>query len=103
MGYRPVARWFLGCCFVVADDLRVGMRTLSPAQEEVLRKRIMAAVLREGMADKAAVALFGVSSKSIRAWRARYEAAGEAGLRSGRTGGKLGQGRKTHSRGGAVR
>ncbi|WP_211228674.1 IS630 family transposase [Glycomyces tenuis] len=70
------------------------MRKFSPSQQEVLRKRVMAAVLHEGMSDEAAVALFGVSPKSIGSWRARYESCGEAGLCSGKTGAKPGQGRR---------
>ena len=80
------------------------MRKLSPSQQEVLRKRVMAAVLHEGMDDEAAAALFGVSTKSIGSWRSRYEADGEAGLRSGKTGAKNGQGRRlTPSEEAAVR
>ncbi|MDN3238100.1 hypothetical protein [Glycomyces tritici] len=49
------------------------LRTLSLAQEEILRKQVMAAVLRGGIADWAAAAHFEVSTKSIGAWRARWE------------------------------
>jgi len=35
-----------------------------------------------------------VSTKSISSWRSRYQADGEAGLRSGATGAKPGQGRR---------
>ena len=64
----------------------------------------MAAVLHEGVTDEAAAALFGVSTKSIGSWRARYEVGGEAGLRSGKTGAKVGDRRRlTPSEEAAVR
>jgi len=70
------------------------MRKLSPVQQEVLRKGVIAAVLREGMDVEVAAVLFGVSTKSIASWRERYEAGGEVALRSGKTGAKPGQGRR---------
>lgn len=72
------------------DDLRVDMRRLSPAQQEALRKRVMAAI-RNGMADTEAVRVFGVSANSIRNWKARLAEGGTAGLDSGRPGRRTGQ------------
>jgi transposase len=76
----------------VTDDLRVDLRTLSPAGQEAVRMRVMAAI-DGGLDDERAASLFAVSTKSIGRWRVRREAGGAEGLRSGRPGRKHGEGR----------
>ncbi len=66
------------------------MRRLSPPQQEMLRKRVMAAI-RDGMPDAEAVRVFGVSANSIRSWKARFAEGGAAGLDSGRPGRRAGE------------
>ncbi|WP_156037350.1 helix-turn-helix domain-containing protein [Glycomyces tenuis] len=66
------------------------MRRLSPQQQEVLRKRVMAAV-GDGMSTAEAVRVFGVSRGSVRNWRARFDTGGAAGLSSGTPGRRDGE------------
>lgn len=66
------------------------MRRLSPAQQQVVRMRVMAAV-RDGMSEAEAARVFGVSRNSIRSWKSRFEAGGVKGLVSGRPGSKAGE------------
>lgn len=73
----------------VGDDLRVDVRRLSP-QQEVLRKRVMAAV-RDSMSTADAVRVFGVSRGSVRNWKARFNTGGAVGLDSGTPGRRVGE------------
>ena len=66
------------------------MRRLSPSQQEVLRKRVMAAV-GDGMSVAEAVRVFGVSRGSVRNWKARFGSGGAAGLDSGVPGRRAGE------------
>lgn len=74
----------------MSDTLRVNTRRLSPAQQQVLRMRVIAAI-QDGISDAEAAKTFGVSRNSIRTWRARFEAGGVEGLVSGRPGRKAGE------------
>ena len=60
-------------------------RRLSPAAQEALRRRVVAAV-RRGMRQGEAARAFGVSRQSIHTWRRRFAERGERGLTSGRRG-----------------
>lgn len=60
-------------------------RRLSPAAQEALRRRVVAAV-QVGMKQVEAARTFGVSRQSIHTWRRRFRARGARGLASGRRG-----------------
>jgi transposase len=66
------------------------MRRLSPQQQEVLRKRVMAAV-GDGMSSAEAVRVFGVSRGSVRNWKARLNNGGALSLDSGTPGRRVGE------------
>ncbi|MBB0228007.1 helix-turn-helix domain-containing protein [Streptomyces calidiresistens] len=53
----------------MGDDLTGDMRRLSPAQQEAVRMRVMAAI-DAGLPVVEAARVFGVSTKSIGRWRA---------------------------------
>jgi transposase len=72
------------------------MRRLSPAQQEVLRKRVIAAI-GDGMSDAQAREVFGVSAGSIGNWRNRCAEGGADGLNSGRPGRRVGEKSKLSS------
>ena len=62
-------------------------RTLSPAAQEELRRRVVASVVGpQALSVTAAARTFHVSRTSIHAWLAAYERDGEAGLASGKPG-----------------
>ncbi|MBB0232428.1 IS630 family transposase [Streptomyces calidiresistens] len=65
------------------------MRRLSPAQQEAVRMRVMAAI-DAGLPVAEAARVFGVSTKSIGRWRARRDGGGAEALRSGKPGRKVG-------------
>jgi transposase len=62
-------------------------RTLSPAAQEALRRRVVAALVGpQALNLTQAARTFHVSRTSVHAWRAAYERDGEAGLSSGQPG-----------------
>jgi transposase len=62
-------------------------RTLSPAAQEELRRRVIAAVVGpQALSPTQAARTFHVSRTSVHAWRDAYESDGEAGLASGQPG-----------------
>jgi transposase len=63
-------------------------RKLSPAEQEQLRLRVVAAVRNEGISKSQAARLFSVSRASIDKWLLAYSQRGPAGLRSGKRGRK---------------
>lgn len=67
------------------------MRRFSPGGQEVLRRRVMAAV-SEGMSHERAAEVFGVSTRSITTWKARWVSGGSQGLSSGQPGHPIGVG-----------
>jgi transposase len=61
-------------------------RTLSPAAQEELRRRVVAAIRDQGMRKNSAARVFRVSRTSIDAWLKAYRRKGEGGLASGQRG-----------------
>lgn len=60
-------------------------RLLSPQEQEVLRRRVVAAV-KDGMSQTQAAKVFGVSLRSVAGWMKTVRSKGERGLRSGTRG-----------------
>jgi transposase len=60
-------------------------RLLSPQEQEVLRRRVVAAV-KDGMTQTQAAKVFGVSLRSVAGWMKTVRGKGERGLRSGTRG-----------------
>jgi transposase len=67
-------------------------RSLSPAAQEELRRKAVAAV-RAGKTRREAAALFGVTRQSLGKWVQAYEAGGEKALAARRRGRPVGPGR----------
>jgi transposase len=78
-------------------------RTLSPQAQEELRRRVVAAILNDGMRKSHAARTFRVSRASIDAWLAAYESRGPSALRSGKRGRKPASRLKPHQAATAVR
>ncbi len=68
------------------------MRQMSPQTQEAIRVRAVQAVLRDGLTQTAAAALFGVSRASVNTWVGKMEEKGADALKSGRRGLKPGDG-----------
>lgn len=64
----------------------VDMRRLSPDAQEALRRRVVNAVLTEGLTQTAAARMFGVSRVSVNGWMKAIKEAGDTALASGRRG-----------------
>lgn len=64
----------------------IDARTLSAEAQEDLRKRVIRAVVDEGMSKAEAVRAFGVGKTAVFAWVKAYRTGGEAGLTSKRRG-----------------
>jgi len=69
---------------------KVDARTLSPAAQEALRKRAVAAVVTGGMTQCAVALAFGVSAYIVSQWMKRYRANGEQALNARKKGPKTG-------------
>src|SRR3989304_3296034 len=69
---------------------QVDARTLSPAAQEALRKRAVAAVVIDGMKQCAVAQAFGVSANIVSQWMKRYRAHGEQALNARKKGPKAG-------------
>jgi transposase len=70
----------------------VDARTLSPAAQEALRKRAVAAVVTGGMKQCAVATAFGVSAYIVSQWMKRYRAGGEPALDARKRGRQPGAG-----------
>lgn len=68
-------------------------RRLSPAAQEALRRRVVAALQAGNLTEVEAAEVFGVSRKSIWMWLKAYRAGGEAALASRKRGPKGHRGR----------
>jgi transposase len=68
----------------------VDARRLSPAAQEELRRRVMAAVRQQGMRPSKAARVFGVSRASIYNWTAAIRKSGLVGLKAHKRGPKRG-------------
>ena len=65
-------------------------RTFSPSAQEALRRRVVEAVINQGMSITAAAQTFHVSRTSVHAWLTAYRNSGQTALRSGKRGRKPG-------------
>lgn len=63
-------------------------RHLSPEAQEDLRRRVVRAVVEDGMSQVEAARVFGVSRGSIHNWLCAYRSDGEAGLKARKRGPK---------------
>src|SRR3989304_1372142 len=69
---------------------KVDARTLSPAAQEALRKRAVAAVVIDGMTQRAVAQAFGVSAYIVSQWMKRHRAHGEQALNARKKGPRTG-------------
>jgi transposase len=69
-------------------NTKTDARSLSGAALEDLRRRVVAAVVEQGLSKSAAARVFGVSRTSVYHWVGAYRQRGEAGLRPKRRGRK---------------
>jgi len=61
-------------------------RSLSTEAQEDLRRRVIQAIIEQGLSQLEATRVFGVSRQAVTGWVRRYRRKGEAGLASGRRG-----------------
>jgi transposase len=65
---------------------RQDTRLLSPAAQEALRRRVMAAIEQDKLTPAEAARRFGVSRQSIYNWKGKVEKGGQGGLKSRKRG-----------------
>ena len=64
----------------------IDTRTLSRSAVEALRFKVVRAVVTDGMSQKEAARIFGISTHSVCIWVRAYKVAGEAALKNKKTG-----------------
>ena len=84
-------------------DSKLDARRLPPEGQEDLRRRVVRAVVEDGMKQVEAVRVFGVSRGSLHNWLRAYESGGDAALKARRRGPKRSSRLKGHQAATVVR